>query len=63
MQLGALGDIHGAFETVEIIMKRHEDVPLWVCVGDVASNEGDYFTPAGARIRARCRAAGPDSAR
>jgi len=45
MQLGALGDIHGAFETVEIIMKRHEDVPLWVCVGDVASNEGDYFTP------------------
>ena len=45
MQIGALGDIHGAFETVQIIMRRHEDVPLWVCVGDVASNEGDYFTP------------------
>jgi hypothetical protein len=45
MQLGALGDIHGAFETVQLIMKRHEDVPLWVCVGDVASNDGDYFTP------------------
>jgi hypothetical protein len=45
MQLGALGDIHGAFETVHIIMKRHEDVPLWVCVGDVASNDGNYFTP------------------
>jgi hypothetical protein len=46
MQIGALGDIHGAFETVQLIMKRHEDVPLWVCVGDVASNDGDYFTPA-----------------
>ena len=46
MQIGALGDIHGAFETVQLVMKRHEDVPLWVCVGDVASNDGDYFTPA-----------------
>jgi hypothetical protein len=45
MQIGALGDIHGAFETVQVIMKRHEDVPLWVCVGDVASNDGEYFTP------------------
>jgi hypothetical protein len=45
MQIGALGDIHGAFETVQLIMKRHQDVPLWVCVGDVASNDGDYFTP------------------
>ncbi len=46
MQIGALGDIHGAFETVHIIMKRHADVPLWVSVGDVASNEGEYFAPA-----------------
>ena len=45
MQIGALGDIHGAFETVHIIMRRHADVPLWVCVGDVASNDGEYFTP------------------
>jgi uncharacterized protein len=45
MQIGALGDIHGAFDTAQHIMKRHGDVPLWVCVGDVASNEGDYFTP------------------
>ena len=45
MQIGALGDIHGEFETVELIMTRHADVPLWVCVGDVASNEGEYFTP------------------
>jgi hypothetical protein len=45
MQIGALGDIHGEFETVQLIMNRHADVPLWVCVGDVASNEGEYFTP------------------
>ena len=45
MQIGALGDIHGAFETVREIMVRHDDVPLWVSVGDVATNEGAYFTP------------------
>src|SRR5258706_11051409 len=45
MQIGALGDIHGAFTTVQTIMRRHEEVPLWVCVGDVASNDGEYFTP------------------
>ena len=26
-------------------MARHPDVPLWVQVGDVASNDGEYFTP------------------
>jgi len=45
MQLGALGDIHGAFDVVNMIMERHADVPLWVQVGDVASNDGSYFTP------------------
>jgi Icc-related predicted phosphoesterase len=45
MQIGALGDIHGAFQTVQEIVRRHPEVPLWVCVGDVASNEGEYFTP------------------
>jgi hypothetical protein len=45
MQIGALGDIHGAFETVHEIMTRHADVPLWVQVGDIASNDGEYFTP------------------
>jgi hypothetical protein len=44
--IGALGDIHGAFDAVHTIMQRHPDVPLWVCVGDVASNDGDYFEPA-----------------
>jgi hypothetical protein len=45
MLIGALGDIHGAFDTVQAIMTRHSDIPLWVCVGDVASNEGEYFDP------------------
>lgn len=45
MIIGALGDIHGAFEAVVTIMTQHGDVPLWVCVGDVASNDGEYFIP------------------
>jgi uncharacterized protein len=45
MRIGALGDIHGAFDTVQDLMTRHADVPLWIQVGDVASNEGSYFTP------------------
>jgi uncharacterized protein len=43
--IGALGDIHGAFDAVQTIMTRHSDVPLWVSVGDVAANDGEYFTP------------------
>jgi Icc-related predicted phosphoesterase len=45
MQIGALGDIHGAFDTVQDIMARHPEVGIWVQVGDIASNEGEYFTP------------------
>ena len=45
MQIGALGDIHGAFNTVQEIMVRHADVPIWLSVGDVATNEGEYFAP------------------
>jgi uncharacterized protein len=45
MLIGALGDIHGAFDAVQAIIRRHAEVPLWVCVGDVASNDGEYFEP------------------
>ena len=45
MRIGALGDIHGAFDAAQTIMKRHADVLLWVSVGDVASNDGGYFEP------------------
>jgi uncharacterized protein len=45
MVIGALGDIHGEFDAVQDIMKRHADIPLWISVGDVAANDGEYFTP------------------
>jgi hypothetical protein len=45
MRIGALGDVHGAFDAVQAIMLRHPDIPFWVQVGDVATNDGDYFTP------------------
>ncbi len=45
MQIGALGDIHGAFDTVCDIMSRHGDIGIWMSVGDVASNDGGYFAP------------------
>lgn len=45
MRIGALGDIHGAFDIVQAIMIRHPDILLWVQVGDVASNNGEYFAP------------------
>jgi Calcineurin-like phosphoesterase superfamily domain len=45
MLIGALGDIHGAFDVVDEIMRRHVDVPFWLSVGDVAANDGSYFTP------------------
>jgi len=45
MQIGALGDIHGAFDAAQDIISRHPTVQLWVSVGDVASNDGEYFSP------------------
>ena len=42
MQFGALGDIHGDFESARRIVARHADVPFWLCVGDVADEEGRY---------------------
>ncbi len=45
MQIGALGDIHGAFDAAQDVMARHPDVPFWLQVGDIATNDGEYFTP------------------
>ena len=39
MIIGALGDIHGEFETVQDVMGRHPEVPLWMQVGDIRSEE------------------------
>ena len=42
MHFGALGDIHGDFAAAARIMERHCEVPFWLCVGDVADDEGRY---------------------
>jgi Icc-related predicted phosphoesterase len=42
MQFGALGDIHGDVTAVHRIVRRHPDVPFWLCVGDVADEAGGY---------------------
>jgi uncharacterized protein len=39
---GALGDIHGDFDSARRLLRRHPDVPFWLCVGDVANDEGQY---------------------
>jgi predicted phosphodiesterase len=40
--IGALGDVHGDFSSVRQIVGRHPEVTLWLCVGDVADDEGRY---------------------
>jgi uncharacterized protein len=45
-QFGIIGDIHGNFDALRRILARHEDVPFWVCVGDVGSVTGAYPAPA-----------------
>jgi predicted phosphodiesterase len=42
MLFGALGDIHGDFESARHVMRRHADVPFWVCVGDLPGEDGGY---------------------
>jgi Icc-related predicted phosphoesterase len=45
MLLGAVADIHGNFDALIRAMTRHADVPLWLCVGDLASHAGMYPEP------------------
>jgi len=40
--IGAVADIHGNFDALTRAMERHSDVPLWICVGDLASRTGAY---------------------
>jgi len=42
MHFGALGDIHGDFTSARRTMERHPEVPFWICVGDVADDQGRY---------------------
>ena len=45
MTIGAIADIHGNFDALTRAMERHPAVPLWLCVGDVASRTGAYPEP------------------
>jgi hypothetical protein len=45
MLFGAVGDLHGDFETLDRVMKRHPEVAFWVCPGDLATVLGDYESP------------------
>jgi uncharacterized protein len=40
---GAIGDIHGDFGAATRVIERHPEVPFWLCVGDVADDEGRYL--------------------
>ena len=46
MLFGALGDIHGDFASLERVLRRHPEVSFWLSVGDIASDDGRYPTPA-----------------
>jgi Icc-related predicted phosphoesterase len=41
-----VADIHGNFSALDRILRRHPEVPVWLCVGDVASAAGAYPAPA-----------------
>jgi predicted phosphodiesterase len=45
MQFGALGDIHADFDAVRRVMRRHAEIPFWLCVGDVGDDAGIYEEP------------------
>jgi uncharacterized protein len=40
--IGVLGDVHGAFESARAVISRHPEVPVWLCVGDIADEHGRY---------------------
>jgi Icc-related predicted phosphoesterase len=40
--IGAVADIHGNFEALNQAMTRHPEVPVWICVGDLAARNGTY---------------------
>ena len=40
MLIGVVADIHGNFDATARAMRAHPDIPIWLCVGDVASCSG-----------------------
>jgi len=45
MFFGAVGDLHGDFDSLDRMMARHPEVAFWVCPGDLAADDGTYPTP------------------
>jgi hypothetical protein len=45
MKFGAVGDLHGDFDSLDRIMALHPDVAFWVCPGDLAAESGEYPRP------------------
>lgn len=43
--VGLLGDPHGDFKTIDRIMAAEPDVLFWVCTGDLAGPNNEYFSP------------------
>lgn len=39
---GVLGDIHGDFEAVRLVMRRHPEAAYWLSAGDLADDKGRY---------------------
>ena len=44
-RFGVIADIHGNFGALDRVLRRHPEVPFWLCVGDVGSVTGAYPTP------------------
>jgi hypothetical protein len=42
---GAVGDLHGDFDALDRAMARHPEIAVWLCPGDLASEEGEYPRP------------------
>jgi hypothetical protein len=42
MIFGAIGDLHGDFDALDVVMARHPEAAFWVCPGDLASDDGAY---------------------
>lgn len=42
---GVLGDVHGDFDAVDVVMEMHPEVGLWLSVGDLGDDAGLYRPP------------------
>jgi len=45
MLFGAVGDLHGDFDSLDRIIASHPEVAFWVCPGDLAAEDGEYPQP------------------